>query len=119
MKKTIALFGSLLIFAATKSKAQTPPQVPVKKETTKPASGTAPKTDAVDTFLKLGDLKGENKTSGATSVNPAFVKGANPAFVKGANPTFVKGAISSPNQSVAPRHNPPPANQSVAPRHKG
>jgi hypothetical protein len=118
MKKTIALFSSLLILAGAKSKAQTPSQVPVKKETTKPASGTAPKTDAVDTFLKLGDLKGSNKASGPKGANPVVSKGVNPAFVKGANSTPVS-ASSSTNQSVAPRHNPPPPNESVAPRHKG
>jgi len=105
MKKTIALFSSLLILAGARSKAQTPSQVPVKKETTKPATDTAldPK-----------------------SLNPTFAKGVKPAFSKGSNPTFAKGSNSTPvsassstNISVVPRHVPPPPNQSVVPHHKG
>jgi hypothetical protein len=137
MKKIIALFGSLLIFAGTKSKAQNPTQVPVKKETVKPDSGTAPKADAVDAFLKLGTLKGEKTAPGAKGVNPTFkandptikatdptIKAANPTF-KGANPAVIKTnptlkpAQSAPSQQVAPRHTPPPTTGSVAPRHKG
>lgn len=82
MKKIIALFGSLLIFAGTKSKAQNPTQVPVKKETVKPASA----------------LKGEKTASGAKKVSFSFTKGAHPSF---------KGAQSATNQQVAPRHTPP------------
>lgn len=111
MKKTIALFGTLLIFAGTRSKAQTPQQVPVKKETTKPASGTSAKALPVDTVLKLGSAKGSTTTSGAKSTNPTFGKTV--------NPTFTKGASSSTNQSVESRHVPTPPNQSVDPRHKG
>jgi hypothetical protein len=130
MKKIIAVFGSLLIFAGTKSKAQNPTQVPVKKETVKPDSGTAPKADAVDQFLKLGTLKGEKTAPGAKAVNPTFkaadptLKAANPTF-KATNPAVIKTnptlkpAQSATSQSVAPRHTPPPTTESVAPRHKG
>ena len=117
MKRVFAVFGSLLVLASIKSKAQSPQQ-PVKKETVKPTNGTAPKADAVEIFLKLDGIKGEANSASPTvakGANPAFLKGASPTVAKGANPTL-KGAQSATNQQVAPRHAPPPANNQVAPR---
>lgn len=110
MKKIIAVFGSLLVLAGTRSKAQNPQQ-PVKKETVKPAGGTAPKADAVDVFLKLDGLKGEKTASGVKGANTVVAKGVNPAFLKGASPIY-KAAQPATNQQVAPR--PAPKNNQVA-----
>jgi hypothetical protein len=107
MKKIIAVFGSLLVLASTKSRAQNPQQA-VKKETVKPTNGTAPKADAVEIFLKLDGVQGEGK-----GANPIVAKGVNPAFVKGANPIY-KGAQSDTNNQVARRPIPPQPNNQVA-----
>lgn len=103
MKKIIALFGSLLILGSTKSKAQKPQQ-PVKKETTKPASGTTPKADAMDTYLKT-----DGASSAGRGTNAASLKGANPASLKGANPTL-KPWQSVPKRQAAPSRTVSPAN---------
>jgi hypothetical protein len=103
MKKIIALFGSLLILGSTKSKAQKPQQ-PVKKETVKPTSGTTPKTDAANTYLPLGGVKGETSAS--------VVKGANPALIKGGNPTL-KPWQSVPRQQAVSRQTPSAKNKKI------
>ena len=110
MKKSFALLSTLLILVGIKTKAQGPTQVPVKKETTKPSNGNAPKTQSVDTYLKINGVKGESDQSKQGTISPNFTKGSKTINTNGA---------SSNSQSVAPRHTPPPPNQSVAPRHKG
>ncbi len=84
MKKTIVLFGSLLILAGTKSKAQTLSQVPPKK----------------DTVSSVGKKN-------APIVNP---KSVNPTFAKGASSSTSNSVEQRHNpppasNSVAPRHN--------------
>lgn len=102
MKKFIAIFGSLLIFAGTRAKAQKSQQ-PVKKETTKPTNGGAAKADAADNYLIING-------------NADSHKNTNPAFLKGSHPTL-KGASSSANQQMAPRQTISPANtQATTPR---
>jgi len=103
MKKIVAVFGALVLFAGFRAKAQKSQQ-PVKKETTKPTNGSAAKADAVDNYLII---KG----------NAASQKNANPAFIKGSHPTL-KGASSSANGQMAPRQTIPPASTQPSTPHK-
>ncbi|HEX3933128.1 MAG TPA: hypothetical protein VHW43_00525 [Puia sp.] len=96
MKRILTLMGTVMLFAGIRAKAQNAQQ-PAKKETAKPVNTAAPKPEAIDSYLKLGTLKGESKTA-------PVAKNSNPAFLKTANPTFVKGSQPVATQQVAPRH---------------
>jgi hypothetical protein len=111
MNKILTLLSTMMLFAGIRAKAQNAQQ-PAKKETSKPVSTAAPKPEAIDTYLKIGTLKGESNTA-------PVAKNSNPAFLKTANPTFVKGSQPAATQQVAPRHNPPVTTQQGSPRHKG